>query len=1699
MIRVPVVDGPRFPERASALADSERCPWCGDAPGAGAACARCGLRLDAPEAGRAWELSHRLVRELDERVELLRPAYERGLEADRANAAIGLGAERPAMPPRFPLAPEALVDARLCPWCQSAHGGAARCGSCGLPLRVPEVAAAAELSGRIRAGLEERARLLRAALPAAASGSAPKPAPGSGPAETPATPGGPATAVANDPHALPTRFGAPEQLPSAPFSIGPSFPGPSAAAPSQASPGPSPTPHHAGSAAPALAPFPDAAPGFGRVPRPQLPPVPAPPHGTHGAPMPREGAPARPGAPGSRAPHGEPSDRPRRSPIQVTLLATGIGLLSIAAIVFLTIAWLMFDLWARAAVTAGITAAAVGASIWLSRRSGLRATAEGVAVFGTVLLLLDVWAVRELDLFGAGSLDAALYWGIGLSLVAAIHLGWRALAPIREPILAASFLLPPAAGFLATGLAGQGQDSIPAYTWAVGAGLAGLLHPVLARLAPSPRADDRAAAPAQHGPSTPAAHPPPPAAALAPRGRLGVEASLIAWIAVAALLAAGPLGWLEHLMSSERHDAAFGLLAAARALVGAAAAIGLVVQLRGRGMPTARVLAGISAGALLTLPAGTLASGFLAEAHPRDAAVLATALVLAFLGEAVSRRVPEADRSPARAGAIALAVHPALLAGLALLFLGGVTILNGLTPLLGGVRPEWLADPSFAGPALAAGAGLGWGASHLIAGRRTLVETLGSLLLVLGAAASALRFEALLLAVAGLAVVAALAAAGRLVLVLRGRREHQGPSGATLAPAAAGLGLGAILTTVVLLFAGAHHASAFPIALVVGTAVVASFAAGSSRTIRATALAAATGVLALGLAALAGLIDRDAPELGASAPGPMPALAAACGIALLALALIPRRLRSATDELAVGSVVAAPSLLPVLGGLGFGLGGGSEAGPCVAAACAAVRPDADLPAFLCLALLAAGAAALALRGVSALARRAAEATAVLAAAAALAALVTGPVAAWLSGPATVSSGSAAAVAIGAGSAALLGAAVALAIRLARPAPLVERTDPAPAPARPRAEKPTPAVPVPVVPHPAAMAAPHPHAGPAVAGNGPSAYGVAPHAFGAGAFGHPPVGPQPHGHLAYGAQPIGQQAHAQPPFGHPAVGHTGFGQTAFRPPAFGQPGYGQPALGQPGFGQPAFGHPALGQPTAGPSMPPRPAPDAEADLAPTAATLRASSLADGLVRDLAVCGLALIALIAGFLAGQAIGSLGLLAAAAALALGAFDRTALRGREGESSWAAVRRMAGAGSLLLGPLGWIVAISAWAPDGAVETRTLPAAAMLVLGAVCLASLGWAREDGRIPAATSLVALALALGLLPVAASAAADGEPLRWLPWALALAAAVVGLAAARAWRPGPRRWFGAAAEITAASVLGLGCLIMAGVRVDRMDWLESLWPFGAAVVLGFAALLASRAVASELELGLARGLVIGTTAVALGGALIIVIRWGLRGVIDGPSWAMSAVAAAGLLIAMVPHAIAGRRDPARTRPVVTRQLGLGLALLAVVAAFGLTLPLGFASEPGELAWHGLFGWLRTEALSWPLAAGFLAGGAAALATRPGTRSWPELGPGLALLLFPSILAGLADADGVRLAVVGALCVATLLVGALMKLQAPLALGAIATALHAILTFWPLIADVYQAVPWWIWLAIAGAILVVIAATYEARLRDAKRVVRSFSELR
>src|SRR5690606_30169082 len=96
---------------------------------------------------------------------------------------------------------------------------------------------------------------------------------------------------------------------------------------------------------------------------------------------------------------------PRRSSVQITLLAVGISLLSIAAIFFLVYAFITFGLVWRSVIIAGITIAAIAAASLL-RRKGLTATAEGIAVFGTVMVLLDLWAARENNLAGLRTTDA---------------------------------------------------------------------------------------------------------------------------------------------------------------------------------------------------------------------------------------------------------------------------------------------------------------------------------------------------------------------------------------------------------------------------------------------------------------------------------------------------------------------------------------------------------------------------------------------------------------------------------------------------------------------------------------------------------------------------------------------------------------------------------------------------------------------------------------------------------------------------------------------------------------------------------------------------------------------------------------------------------------------------------------------------------------------------------------------------------------------------------------------------------------------------------------------------------------------------------------------------------------------------------------------------------------------------------------------
>jgi len=108
-------------------------------------------------------------------------------------------------------------------------------------------------------------------------------------------------------------------------------------------------------------------------------------------------------------------------------------------------------------------------------------------------------------------------------------------------------------------------------------------------------------------------------------------------------------------------------------------------------------------------------------------------------------------------------------------------------------------------------------------------------------------------------------------------------------------------------------------------------------------------------------------------------------------------------------------------------------------------------------------------------------------------------------------------------------------------------------------------------------------------------------------------------------------------------------------------------------------------------------------------------------------------------------------------------------------------------------------------------------------------------------------------------------------------------------------------------------------------------------------------------------------------------------------------------------------------------------------------------------------------------------------PRTRSWSAYGPGLSLLLLPSLLACFDDRTLTRPLLVGLAALVVLLLGARSRLQAPLALGGAVLAVDAL----QLLAPYAAALPRWMPLALAGALLVGLGATYEQRRHDVDRL--------
>ncbi|WP_406166667.1 SCO7613 C-terminal domain-containing membrane protein [Streptomyces sp. NBC_00996] len=373
----------------------------------------------------------------------------------------------------------------------------------------------------------------------------------------------------------------------------------------------------------------------------------------------------------------------------------------------------------------------------------------------------------------------------------------------------------------------------------------------------------------------------------------------------------------------------------------------------------------------------------------------------------------------------------------------------------------------------------------------------------------------------------------------------------------------------------------------------------------------------------------------------------------------------------------------------------------------------------------------------------------------------------------------------------------------------------------------------------------------------------------------------------------------------------------------------------------------------------------------------------------------------------------------------------------------------ALVAGVLVVAVRGAAWRPQALICAPTLAWATVLVLpaalelpyvagllvqGLTTVAALAYAARPGRPQAPPLLLALLTSLGLAFL--SLASEGPTLTVL-------AALAVLFAAAAWRPGlgPVAAPASLAYTTALACAAGGSL---GWQPQHTALLVLVVPVGAALL---AARLSDSSVAVPVEV---TGAVAGLLAIALT-------------VTDPPMLALVLA-----LCGVIACGTAVRED---RRPV-----GYAAAALFVLAT-----------------WVRLAAWDvgPPEAYTLPVTVPALLVGALRRRKDPQVSSWTAYGPGLSATLVPSLFAAWGDAHWSRPLLLGVAALLVTLVGARNRLQAPLVLGGTVLTLDALHELAPYIVQVVDALPRWVPPALAGLLLLALGATYEQRIRDARRV--------
>lgn len=449
----------------------------------------------------------------------------------------------------------------------------------------------------------------------------------------------------------------------------------------------------------------------------------------------------------------------------------------------------------------------------------------------------------------------------------------------------------------------------------------------------------------------------------------------------------------------------------------------------------------------------------------------------------------------------------------------------------------------------------------------------------------------------------------------------------------------------------------------------------------------------------------------------------------------------------------------------------------------------------------------------------------------------------------------------------------------------------------------------------------------------------------------------------------------------------------------------------------------------------------------------------------------------------------------------------------------------AVLLGPVQLVAEVWAGAPDGFQaalgesmgwsELVTAPVVLAVVTGLLGAAYRWWpslvraaaplVTPGAKVRGAAGAGALALGWGTLLLAAAVLGVPYPVAVaLETALVAGLLMVAVRGAGGSPAGPTGAVGGGRSAVAVTALvgAVGGAVSVGLLALASE-AATYAVFGALVVLFAGAAVRTRAVVEQAVLAVAA------------------VVWGtaLTGCVAGSLGLAPHEAAPLLLVVPAVTVLLGARLrlhpvalPVELAGALGALVAVGLAVpeapfLALVLALCGVLAAGAAVRPERRPVAGYLAavlfvaatWVRLaasevsapEAYTLPVTVPALVVGVLRRRKDPEASSWTAYGPGLAATLLPSLAVAWTDPDWQRPLLLGLAALVITLLGAKYRLQALLLLGGSVLAVVALHELAPYVVQVAGALPRWLPPALAGLLLLAVGATYEQRLRDARKL--------